>query len=471
MLDYIPKFFTKNAIVLYFIALIAVSVLFMGNQTSFIFMLFGVVEVCVFFHFSNQDSIAWKKLSEKAFINKIFVTALIIRVIYVLFSYYFYTIETGKPFEYGTADSYGYHETAINYAELISKGEFLSYFLTVINNGVSDLGYPTYLSVIYWLTDDSIMVARLLKALYSAIACVLIYKIASRHFGYSTGRMAAVMCVFMPHLIYYCGMHLKETEMVFLTVAFIERADYLLVSKKFNFGNILVTILLAGSLFFFRTVLGAAALFSLITALMLSPSRIVGRKKKLLVGSWVVIAIVFFMGGSIMSEVMEVWEKKETQQENSMEWRAQREGGNKFAKYAGAAVFAPLIFTIPFPTMIDPGGIQQDQQMVNGNNFVKNITSFFTILGIFLLVFRKQWRAHILLLSFVVGYIGILVFSEFAQSERFHLPTIPFVLIFAAYGMSQMTNKYKRYYTYWLIFIFMAVIGWNWFKLAGRGLV
>ena len=115
MLDYIPKFFTKNAIVLYFIALIAVSVLFMGNQTSFIFMLFGVVEVCVFFHFSNQDSIAWKKLSEKAFINKIFVTALIIRVIYVLFSYYFYTIETGKPFEYNAADSYGYHETASLY--------------------------------------------------------------------------------------------------------------------------------------------------------------------------------------------------------------------------------------------------------------------------------------------------------------------------------------------------------------------
>lgn len=154
-----------------------------------------------------------------------------------------------------------------------------------------------------------------------------------------------------------------------------------------------------------------------------------------------------------------------------MEWRSEREGGNKFAKYAGAAVFAPLIFTIPFPTMIDPGGIQQDQQMVNGNNFIKNITSFFTILGIFLLVFRKQWREHILLLSFVVGYIGILVFSEFAQSERFHLPTIPFVLIFAAYGMSQMTNKYKRYYTYWLIFIFVAVVGWNWFKLAGRGII
>lgn len=453
---------------MYFVSLLVVTVLFMGRQTSFVFMLFGAVEVCMFFHFSNQDSIAWKKLSEKAFVNKIFVTALIIRIVYVVFSYYFYTIETGKPFEYNAADSYGYHETASDFVN-IGWNYFVNYIKS--STGVSDLGYPTYLGIIYWLTGNSIMIARLLKALYSAIICVLIYKIASRHFGYSIGRMAAVMCVFMPHLIYYCGMHLKEMEMVFLTVAFMERADHLLISKKFNFWNILVTILLAGSLFFFRTVLGAAALFSLITALMLTPSKLVGIKKKLLVGSWVVIAVVFFMGGSIMSEVMEIWEKRDTQQEINMQWRAEREGGNQFAKYAGAAVFAPLIFTIPFPTMIDPGGFQQDQQMVNGNNFVKNITSFFTILGIFLLVFRKQWREHILLLSFVVGYIGILVFSEFAQSERFHLPTIPFVLIFAAYGMSQMTNKYKRYYTYWLIFIFVAIVGWSWFKLAGRGLL
>jgi hypothetical protein len=33
-----------------------------------------------------------------------------------------------------------------------------------------------------------------------------------------------------------------------------------------------------------------------------------------------------------------------------MEWRSTRVGGNSFAKYATAGVFAPLIFTIPFPT-------------------------------------------------------------------------------------------------------------------------
>lgn len=452
-------------------ALLVVSVAFWGHQTALLFMLFGIMEVCAFFYFSTKGTLEWHTLSPTAFKKKIFTTALLIRLVYVVISYFFYITETGIPFEYGTADSSAYHNEAVWFAELISQGKFLSYITQAMAGGISDLGYTMYLSVIYWLTGNSIFIARLLKALYSAITCVLIYKIAVRHFGETTGRMAAVMCVFMPHLIYYCGMHLKETEMVFLTVAFMERADYLLINKKFNFVNIFVTLLLAGSLFFFRTVLGAAALFALVSALILSQSKVIGKKKKLLVGCWVLLAVVFFMGGSIMQEVIAVWEKKDTRQQISMQWRSEREGGNNFAKYAGAAVFAPLIFTIPFPTMIDPGGFQQDQQMINGNNYVKNILSFFIILGILLLFLRKQWREHILLLTFTIGYLGILVFSEFAQSERFHLPIIPFVLIFAAYGISQMTNKYKIYYNLWLVFMLVAIVAWNWFKLAGRGLI
>ena len=47
---------------------------------------------------------------------------------------------------------------------------------------------------------------------------------------------------------------------------------------------------------------------------------------------------------------------------------------------------------------------------------------------------------------------------------------LPFILVFAAYGISRADNKTKRHYTIWLAFIFVALIGWSWFKLAGRGL-
>jgi len=44
-------------------------------------------------------------------------------------------------------------------------------------------------------------------------------------------------------------------------------------------------------------------------------------------------------------------------------------------------------------------------------------------------------------------------------------------LILAAVGISRMTNRYKKYFWWWMGIIFIAIVGWNWFKLAGRGMV
>ena len=43
-----------------------------------------------------------------------------------------------------------------------------------------------------------------------------------------------------------------------------------------------------------------------------------------------------------------------------------------FEGYAGAAVFAPMIFTIPFPTMVDIG-FQQDMRLIHGGNWMRNV--------------------------------------------------------------------------------------------------
>jgi hypothetical protein len=76
----------------------------------------------------------------------------------------------------------------------------------------------------------------------------------------------------------------------------------------------------------------------------------------------------------------------------------------------------------------------------------------------------------VLLLSFLCGYLVVLVFSSFAQSERFHIPSVPFALMFAAYGISIVTKKQKKWFNGWLILIFVANIAWSWFKLRGRGM-
>ncbi len=298
------------------------------------------------------------------------------------------------------------------------------------------------------------------------------YKLTIRNFGESVGRMAAIFCMLMPNLIYYCGLHLKETEMIFLTVAFIERADYAMRSSKLTVKNLILPVLLVGSLFFFRTVLGITALFTFFTAILFTSQRVMKMNNRIVLGIWLLVAVGYFMGGKIATEIEQVWANRDSNQSTSMEFRSMRKGGNKFAKYAGATVFAPLIFTIPFPTMVDIEN-QQNQQLIHGGNYVKNITSFFTILTLFLLFFkRKAWKNHILILAFTCSYLAVIALSAFAQSERFHLPVLPFALILATFGISQMTNKkYKQWFDWWTIFIFVAIIGWSWFKLAGRNII
>ena len=109
--------------------------------------------------------------------------------------------------------------------------------------------------------------------------------------------------------------------------------------------------------------------------------------------------------------------------------------------------------------------------MLNGANFIKNVLSGFVIFAMFSMLFSGEWRKHVLSISMMSGYLVVLAFSNFAHSERFHFPILALELMFAAYGVTLMRNKHKRWYTIWLVVICAAVVVWAWIKLAGRGMV
>lgn len=466
---YLPKSISNTAITSYIVALVLVTIIFHQYATQWYFMLFGIVEVVGFYHYGNVLSKQYSNYSEKYFRSQLFKTALVIRVVYVLFSYWFYDFMTGRPFEFGMADAEFYHQSAEGVAALFWDGDFN--FMRIFSGvDISDVGYPIYLGIVYSFTGNSILLARILKALMSAYMCVLIYNIAKRNFGESVGRLSAIFVMLCPNLIYYCGMHLKETEMVFISIYAIDKIDDVLHGGHYSLKNLIWPFILMLYTFMFRTVLGLSIVFAIGITILLADNRIISKSRKFVVFAILGLISILFLWNYIAPVVKELWIRKDTQQSN-MEWRAGRDFGNKFAKYAGATVFAPLIFSLPFPTMVEIEK-QEDQQMVNGNNFVKNIISFFTIFSLFVIVLKKKsWRRYIFILSFLIAYLGSLVLSEFAQSERFHLPALPIELIFAAYGISQITPKTKRLINVWCAFMIVVAVAWNWFKLAGRDLI
>lgn len=466
MLNYFPRYFTSKAISLYLGVLIVCNILFFSHPLALVWWAFGLVEVLCFFYFSNQLTRSWATYTEKKLIRSLFQTALVIRILWVVFSYFFYTYMTGKPFDYDSADAYAYHGEASWLAGMIHSGNILPYF-EYIKGRYSDMGYPFYLGGLYSVTDNSIFIARLLKSLYGAYTCVLVYKLAKSNFGEEVGRMSAIFCMLMPNLILYTGLHVKETEMLLLTVWFMERADAMFRNKNFNFAEIAPPVILAGLLFFFRTVLGATAFLAMFTTLLFTSTKIIGVGKRIILMVWILVVVGYFVGGTISTELESVWASRGKSQEASMQWRSTVVNGNKFAKYAKGAVFAPIIFVIPFPTIVEVP-LQQNQKIINGGNYVKNIMAFFTLFALYWTIKNKKWRDYLLIGSFTIGYLIVISFSAFGQSERFHLPAVPFELIMAAFGISLMTNSDKKYFRWWMILIFVAIVAWSWIKLAGR---
>lgn len=473
-----PKWLSQYSIIVYLLALAVVSFMYSAYSLPWYYMLSGIVAVLVFFLYGStavkNTSIA-KVHKQKNFERRLFIMAFIPRVLFTLLLYWIFQTNYQDAFGFENGDPTFYHDQGAEFAEAIKNGSFGEVWNRVSKYiDLSDLGYPVYVGLIYTVTDNSILVVRLIKCLLSALAVLLVYRIAKRNFDSQTARVAAIFCALWPNFWYYCGTHLKETEMVFLAVLFVEQTDQMLRSRQFTAWKIIPILLIAATLFTFRTPLALVAILALLFSITISSSRVVNWGKRIIIGGLAALLIAITMGNRIQEQASNLLEQAQSnKQESNMEWRARRDNGNAFAKYAGSAVFAPMIFTLPFPTMVRPYDGQDVQQLLNGGNFVKNILSFFTIFALIALLLSGRWREHMLPLTFMVGYLIVLAFSSFAQSERFHQPVMPFELMFAAYGLSIAVTKpkYKRWFTYWCMLMFVAAIAWNWFKLAGRGLI
>ena len=445
---------------IYFISLAIVSIIFINHMMKFDFLIIGIAWILLFFLLSVRYTRKWADIPEKNYIRKLFFTALTFRIVWVLFSY----IKTGLPFEFGSSDALAYHDAAIWMKE-IGWSQTMDYLST---KSIADSGYPIYLTILYTIFGDSVLIVRILKAVLGAWSCVLLYKLASRNVGEEAGRMAGIFCCLMPNLIMYCGLHLKEIEMIFLTIAALERADNLLRTKV-TFWKVLLVAVLVISLFTFRTVLGVTVIFAIGTSLVFSSSTMMSSWNRVVLITWAIIAIMVMAGGTIANEAQSLWEHRSENQTAKRDWQVRK--GVEWAKYATGTVMAPMMFVLPFPTMVDVDE-QYNQQLIHAGNYVKNFMGIFVIIAVFdAILRRKNWRDLSLLGSFVISYLGVICMSGFANSERFLLPGLPFLLIMAAYGISILDKSYFKWVKLWYWVVPVMVIGWAVFKLGSRGIL
>lgn len=477
----LPDWFAIYAIATYAIAVIGVSLFYWDYAMEWYFWLFGFGWVIGFFALSVKFSREWSIRNfknPKSIERKLFWTGFAIRVLYVVGIYVFYLKMTGKPFEFQSADSEGYTELAQDWATIYwDNGILWKELIDVFQRGLSDMGYPLFLLLPMRIfgNDAAILISRIIMSAIGAYTSIIVYRLSRRSMDENTARFAAIFCMLHPVLICYAGMSLKEVLMTCLVVLFIDMADRLLRKNKYSFLTIAPVVLVGGSLFMFRTVLGMVAFLAVFFALVMIDSKIVSWGKKIITGVLLAGILALSVTDNIKMEMEKIAQSDvRAHQQNSMEKRYgdindKKMQRNAFAKYAGAAVFAPMIFTIPFPTIVVTQD-QEDMRLIHGGNWMRNIMSGFVVLAMFMLLLSGDWRKYTLPLAMLLGYLVMLVFTEFAHSLRFHIPVMPFEMMFAAYAITSMRKRHKRWYLYWCLFMIFTCFAWNWFKLAGRGL-
>ena len=474
----IPSWLIGSSIAFFFVALFACWGAF-GHVPEFPLWMVAAISVVLFFYGGSVMSKNWSHAGEKRFVRNVFVAGFVIRLIWLLYVWYFFNLEHYDASFGEQADTTWYMPFAHDLEQWITGNSSLSLAQIIKDNGaaIDDTGYPMWLAIgyVFWGEWSDAFIPMLIKCIVSAYCAVCVYNIAKRHFGEGTARMAAIFVCVNPNMIYWCGNMFKEAEMVFVACVAIDLIDKALTSgKKLTFKSLLPGIAVGFYLFFFRSALGLVVFLAIFAHIVMASERVMSMGKKVLAGILVGVTLIVGVGDRLRTQTEKMIDQAQSDyQSRNMEWRAERKGGNSFAKYAGAAVFAPLIFTIPFPTFNSALDTQYLQMQLAGGSYIKNVLSFFVILVMFMMLISGEWRRHVFIIAYTLGYLIVLVLSEFAHSGRFHMPVIPLLMLFAAYGIQigKTNARVRKWLPLVLVLEVVACLAWNWYKLKGRGMI
>jgi hypothetical protein len=242
--------------------------------------------------------------------------------------------------------------------------------------------------------------------------------------------------------------------------------DYLIRSKRYTVWNILSPILLTGLTFGFRTIIGMCLIFAFLVFVVVSPRELVSKKGKIITVAGIVVVFFVFLFSPIGREMRIIYRLKFTDLNYQSE-RYEAEG-MKYGNLAKSWILAPGAFVLPLAPMVEEA--PDHNKMIHGSTYIKNFLAFFAMLAIVIAFRQKKWREFSLVGAYELSYLTIIMFSFTANSERFHEPAIPLLVLMSAYAMTHLRHKDLKLFYVYCGLLFVALFVWNWMKLSARGL-
>ncbi len=374
------------------------------------------------------------------------------------------------PFEISAADSWNYHYSGIIVADAIRDGKKIFRSLSFFWGNESDYGFSIVIGYLYSMFGKFPVVVKLFNVVIGSITVVRIYQITKIAYQEEQAKIAGIIGMIMPPLLWFGGMFLKETILMFLLVNAAFFAMRITEQAKFRVYYIVLVLLHFGLLFYFRIVL--APIF--LVAVLLQITFLKFKKKRdifisalinigILVGSIYILTILH-----MDTYVIEVIEASQDQFGNELEGASKSRGVNYTAALIAPLLIAGAILT-PFPSVLNFEASQLGIFTHFQNEIIRNGMYFFVFIGLIRAI-KLKLKKTILVGAIAIPYILVLAASGISHQDRFQILSLPFLIIFMSDGIVNRYHKQKKHWSIYLTLIFIMILMWNVFKLSIRGL-
>lgn len=434
-------------------------------------LLIGLAIILFFYTALRGYTILWQHT--KGIKMKLFFHSLLYRILGVL-GMYFITFNydpNSLPFELSAADSWNYHYSGVIVADAIRDNKNIFTALSYFWKSESDYGFSIIIGGLYSVFGKIPYVIKLFNAIIGSYTVVRIYQITKIVYQEEQAKIAGILAMIMPPLLWFGGMFLKETFLIFLLVNATYFAMKITQSLKYRPLYIAIILFHFGLIFYFRVVLAPI----LLAAILLQTAFFKLKRRSdylfsFLIAAGIIIGSLYVMKILHMDVyVEEALAASSDQFGNELEGASKSRGVNYAAALVAPLLIAGAILT-PFPSVLDFDISQLAIYAHFQNEIIRNGMYFFVFFGLIRAIRLKQ-RKTILVGSLAIIYIMVLAASGISHQDRFQIISLPFLIVFMADGVVSKYKQQQKHWTLYLILISVIILMWNVFKLSIRQLI
>lgn len=411
-------------------------------------------------------------VKDKTFVYKIFIISLIVRVLGVFIFADILLSLNGYPF-LSMKDDYNYQQASL---EIVNRwrSSGIGFYSDVWFSTGFYSGFPNFSAFLMYVFGDSIYIPRLGNAFFSSLTSVLAYQIVSSFTTTKRARLIAVIFVFSPLLFSFSSLQLKDTVLLYLTLAVVKRLIFIIKNK-----SSLKNLLLLGSylliIVFFRAATIIPLFISFLIILFIKSKK---QKKVSLYNilSLSVIVLTLIYGWKFLTELngvdsleLYVTSRYDKMQNQSFE-NSEIGGRSSVIKFLGAPVYLLFSFFLPPALLVNIPNMETINYTLFGLIFHYSLIPFLVVAVVNTFKERKKniipFFLLILFFMFKLGQANSLL-SVF--NTRQSLGSI--YLMYLMLPMLFVDNKF--YYLKNKIFIISLIVmlAFTFVRLNSRGVI